>query len=130
MIWTQTNVLSLWTALLAYYPAVRLSGKITTFILLICNDVMHPSPGLDDWGIMGLYNRRDDKQCCWYLSDTRNPTTPVQRGGSENRHQFCPLDEVSIFWPGRHCSCTETAIPATERRAMKTVSQPQPGQCE
>lgn len=30
----------------AYYSAVQLSRKITTFIPLICNDVIHNSTGL------------------------------------------------------------------------------------
>lgn len=90
-IWTPTNVSSLRTTLPAYYPAVQLSGKIATFILLICNDVMHPSPGsrwLGNNGIVQLqawqtmlplslwYTGLDRSHARWRLRK-RAPTLPL-----------------------------------------------------
>lgn len=99
-IWTPTNFLSLWTTLLAYYPAVQLSGKITTSIGLICNDVMHPSPGSRWLGNNGIVQLQGWQTM---LLVSRQYTEPYDSRARWNRRcRFCPLEEVSIFWPGKH----------------------------
>lgn len=132
IIWTQTNFLSLWTTLIGYYSAVQLSGKITTFILLICNDVMHPSPGsrwLGNNGIVQLQGWQTTV-CAASFSDTLNPTELPMQGERHHktRTDSTPWMKLAFFGLRSICSHTETAIPTLRGKPCKNTQFPSPSQ--
>lgn len=130
IIWTQTNFWSLRTTLIGYYPAVQLSGKITTFILLICNDVMHPSPGSSWLGNNGIVQPQGWQTIVQRLSRIR--WTPVSNAGKVTdilkQALRLPLGWSSHFLAREASSLTQQQQYRHWRRAVQTHSVSEPSQ--
>lgn len=133
IIWTKTNFLSLWTTLRGYYPAVQLSGKITIFILLICNDVMHPSPGSRWLWNNGIVQLQGWQTIVQHLSVIH--WTPASHEGKVKDivkwALILPL-EWSLHFLARGASALtlKQQYRHWEESRAETVSEPQPGQCQ